>query len=109
MANNIITREISKEILNKCFAVPAEGLKVKHLCYDTEVHPSTAPEYSYGYNNGKVAFVYGGTTYVAKGYSILKKLEEAGFENKGIFVPFSNGEWPLDPIFAEKWNSVPEV
>ena len=64
----------------------------------SEITPShdDADKMGYGKNNGFISFVTeGGLQYVAK-YSAEKEaaLIAAGYENKSLGVPFSNGEKP---------------
>lgn len=37
---------------------------------------------------------------------ILDSLREAGYREKGMFVPFSNGEEILDLVLAAKWERI---
>ena len=108
---------IKEETLKNCFIMPSTGVRVKHFyfesCYypaiNSEVLDSTAAD-SIGHfctNNGKVVFVYrDGKTYVAKGYKILEELRAAGYTEKGLFVPFSNGEQIQDYVMRERWESI---
>ena len=52
-------------------------------------------------------FVYrDGHTYVTKGYKVLQYLNDAGYREKCMFVPFSNGEEIMHDAFREKWESI---
>ena len=113
--------ELSEEILANCFKMPREGVRVKHPSFETCYYPhipntclDCAAVEKLGHfctNNGKVVFVYrDGSTYVAKGYGILKALEAAGYrEVYMLFVPFSNGEQILDPVLKERWEAIQKV
>ena len=111
---------IDKSVLDKCFVIPKEGIKVEHLYYENTYYPiitSKILDYialanigTYCNNNGKVVFVYrDGNTYVAKGYKIIRILKEAGYVKKGLFVPFSNGEIILDPSYRLKWEELGKI
>ena len=61
----------------------------------------------YGTNNGILALVNAdGKTYITKGYSLVKELEEKGFKETGIHGALSNGEEIIDPILAAEWDHV---
>lgn len=112
-------KELDEAILNNCFRMPITGVPVEHIYFKNTYYPVCGETCidctvvdklgKYCANNGKVVFVYtDGHTYVAKGYGILKDLEKAGFEEAGLFVPFSNGELITDKVLAAKWNMVPK-
>jgi len=108
---------IPEDILANCFEMPYSGVPVKHpyferrdypvissLCFDCTVPDRIA---RYNTNNGRVVFVYrNGHTYIAKGYSILAYLREAGFKRADYYVPLSNGEKITDPDLMSRWESV---
>ena len=111
--------ELPKGILEQCFKMPIQGVPVEHLyfknvyypaCSETSVDCTVVDKLgSYCGNNGKVVFVNSdGHTYVAKGYEILEALKKAGYKEKGMFVPFSNGELITDPVQVNLWNQVPK-
>lgn len=111
---------IKDETLLNCFRIPKKGLHVENPIhgYLSEVWPlihGCLDAYAisiigtYFSNNGKVIFVYyNGSTYVTKGYSIIRELEEAGYRESrsGLFVPFSNGEIICDPTYRSMWNYI---
>lgn len=108
---------IDEDILKNCFIMPATGVPVKHLHFENVYYPAITSRYlgcteterlgTYCANNGKVVFVYrDGKTYVTKGYRVIEALREAGYKEKGIFVPFSNGETIMDPYLANKWEQI---
>ena len=111
---------ISDDALANCFLIPKSGVCTTHPHhgYSSTVWPAihgcldcNACDIigQYDTNNGRVVFVYyDGSTYVTKGYGILKELEEAGYRKskKGFFVPFSNGEVIDDPTQRSKWEAV---
>lgn len=107
---------ISAESLANCFEMPISGVDVKHLYFEDTYYPVMNQNFldcrcehlgHYCTNNGRVVFVYrNGRTYVTKGYSILKELQDAGYTEAGLFVPFSNGEEIQDPFLKAKWDAV---
>lgn len=108
---------ISVKTLENCFQIPATGVKVKNHNYDNCYYPiinyccldSLAIDEigTYCSNNGRVVFVYrDGHTYVTKGYKIIQELREAGYKERDMFVPFSNGEVIQDYILKERWDSI---
>ena len=61
----------------------------------------------YGTNNGILALVNAdGKTYITKGYSLIKELEEKGYKETGIHGALSNGEEIIDPILAAEWDHI---
>ena len=103
--------------MKKSFLIPNEGLRVKHVCYETFTYPiitqlkldNLARDSlgTYYMNNGIVVFVYrDGHTYVTKGYKVIKHLCDAGYREKCMFVPFSNGEEIMHDGFRAKWESI---
>ena len=108
--------KISEQALANCFVMPEKGVKVKHSHYEAKYFPIAEQVMnctlfvSLGYyckNNGRVVFVYrDGKTYVTKGYKIVSELKEAGYREKGLFVPFSNGEEIVDDTLKAKWNKI---
>lgn len=109
--------ELDEEILENCFEMPIEGVHVRHVNYDTTHYPiitSGSFECNAAYkigryctNNGKVVFTYcDGKTYVTKGYGILKDLQNAGYTEARLYVPFSNGEEITDPALKERWDAI---
>lgn len=108
---------ISDETIQKCFEMPATGVNVKHLYFEDCYYPLIRGTYldseavdrigHFCTNNGRVVFVYrDGKTYVTKGYKILDELRAAGYTQKGLFVPFSNGERILDSPLNARWESI---
>lgn len=115
-ANNGIGA-LKKTTLNKCLIIPSTGIKTKKCNYENYIYPKVSQAAfketmqnfigKFCKNNGRVVFVYkDGTTRVTKGYWILQELMENGYKEKSFFVPFSNGETILDPIFRERWEKI---
>ena len=111
--------ELSKETMDRCFRIPRGGMKVLMIHYETVNYPicnemnmdsATIDKLgSYNTNNGKVVFVYcDGHTYVAKGYSILEELKNAGYRKSNLYVPLSNGEKIVNPSLAFEWKDIPK-
>lgn len=108
---------IDQTSLNRCFRMPEEGVAVIHPRFQDRYYPviSSLDAYAieligtYDTNNGKVVFIHcDGSTYVAKGYWIIPLLRSAGYREKGLFVPFSNGETIVDPTLRAKWENIPK-
>lgn len=107
---------IGEEILQNCFEMPENGVRVKHIYYEDVYYPimnqtcldcNCEKLGTFCYNNGRVVFVYrNGKTYVAKGYKIIPELEASGYRRAGLFVPFSNGEEIKDPALRQRWDSI---
>ena len=109
--------ELEPELLANCFRIPRDGVSVKHPFYEGVCYPvcneqcmdSTVTDKlgCFYCNNGIVAFVYrDGHTYVTKGYWVVECLLAAGYRERGIFVPFSNGEQIADPGLADAWSRI---
>lgn len=108
---------IDEKILANCFRIPTQGLWAKYPNFQKFITPTLSSycfdSYAamvigkYNCNNGKVVFIYrDGTTYVAKGYKIIPILQEAGYEDYDLFVPFSNNEEITDPVFKARWEEI---
>ncbi len=108
---------IAESTLEKCLRIPMEGIAVTHLNYKTTVYPQvttsgmdcTVPEKlcTYYTNNGTLVFVHSdGKTYITRNFEVLKELRNAGYKEKGMYVPLSNGEFIDDAWLASKWNSL---
>lgn len=62
-------------------------------------------ERTYNTNNGVIAFYMQNALYVIPYFNeITKILEEEGFEQSDMFVPFSNREYPIE--YKEKWEAL---
>lgn len=108
---------LSEEVLKNCMAIPFLGLPVIGIEYETCYYPilnigimeQEKANYigRYNINEDFVAFVYrDGRTYVTKGYRIIKKLKEAGYKQKNMFVPLSSGERIKDKGLQKIWESI---
>lgn len=108
--------KLSNETMKHCFMIPREGVRVKHLHFESICYPALGESRldhfaidmlgRYCTNNGKVVFVYrDGHTYVVGGYWIINELKAAGYRASGLFVPLSNGEQIVDPYLAAQWES----
>lgn len=59
----------------------------------------------YGINNDVISFVNNHTLFIIPYFrSVIKTLVDNGFVKKTIYVPFSNGDSPVD--FQQKWNNL---
>lgn len=107
---------ISENLLDSCLKLPDSGISLHHMYWDQIVFPelcgcldSTATEKigHYNTNNGVCIFVYrDGNTYVTRNIDVVYALKENGYKEYGFFVPFSNGEFIQDPVYAQKWNII---
>lgn len=110
--NNIVT--LGKSILGNCMRIPTSGIEVKEgniiypaireCCFDC-----VAAEHigTYCRNNGVVVFVHtDGDTYLTKGYYIISELCVAGYREKSMYVPLSNGEEIVPYDLKLKWDSI---
>ena len=63
------------------------------------------PEKRYAVRRGIVAFSDGKKMYVTQMNSDVKKtLEKEGYLKGSFWVPFSDWEYPTDPVLKKKWN-----
>jgi len=110
-------KELSDEVLKKCFKIPSNGFKVVHRYYEDYVYPLvdewsdySKVEFCLGHfcmNNGIIVFVDNqGNSWLAKGYKILKVLQDAGYTERSIFVPLSNGEDIQDEYLRNCWKNL---
>lgn len=108
---------IGEETLQNCFMMPNDGVRVKHPHFEDCYYPIISNYCldgnavdalgTYCTNNGRVVFVYrDGHTYVTKGYKIISELRAAGYKEKSVFVPFSNGEVIQDYALKARWDSI---
>jgi hypothetical protein len=101
---------LNEDILKMCIRV--DGTKVYYPLYDEySDSPITAsPEYArkYGWNNGTVAFITeNGEYYVTPFcFEVRDYLEELGYKDIGLYVPFSNGDIPADKDAALVWEAL---
>jgi len=59
----------------------------------------------YGINKNVISFVKNHTLFIIPYFrSVIKTLVDNGFVKKIIYVPFSNGDYPVD--FQEKWDNL---
>ena len=109
--------ELDKSILSNALEIPHKGIRIKHLGFEDKVYPvinsilldsySAEKLGTYCCNNGRVVFITrDAKTYVTKGYKIIESLREAGYEEKSVFVPFSNGEEIIDSEYAFMWAQI---
>ncbi len=104
---------LSKDILQNCLVIPESGIQVSTVHYTTTHFPlftnftDMHKVGKYDSNNGVVVFVYrDGTTYVARGYKIIKLLCDEGYTAGSFFVPLSNGEKIVNKAVAERWEAL---
>lgn len=107
---------ISDNLLNNCLKLPDNGISLEHIYWEKIIYPElcgcldcTAAEKigHYNTNNGVCIFVYrDGNTYVTRNIDVVAALKENGYKEYGFFVPFSNGEFIKDPVYAQRWNLI---
>lgn len=111
---------ISPESLKNCLVVPTTGIEtdwngatemiwpmLNEYCFD-----SRAVDYmgSYNCNNGRVIFIgCDGHTYLTKGYRIVAELVAAGYVEKPMMVPLSNGETIVDAELKAQWDAIEHI
>lgn len=107
-------KELTQEVYDKSIEIPSKGFGVSF--YDSEynvVRP--IPNFDLGvaigtyyHNNGKLIFVdKKGKTYLSPYYHDLSlRLKNAGYKERKMFVPLSNGEDILDENINAKWQKL---
>lgn len=67
----------------------------------------TGESLTYNYNNGVVSFIdeYG-NSYISPFYEIIKTLEQAGYTQSGLHVPFTNNKWLNEGPHFLKWQNM---
>jgi len=107
-------KELPQEVYDMSLLIPDEGLKTKHL-YTEESVTMPVPDFdlkdtigTYYQNNGRVVFVDNkGKTYVTPYcHEVRQLLSEAGYRERGLYVPLSNGEAILDPQLSARWKEL---
>lgn len=100
------------DILKYCIRV--NGISSYYPIYD-EVSQHVLegdPEYArtFGWNNGKVAFITEDGSYYVTPYcfEVAEALRKEGYQDTGLYVPFSNGDIPSDKALAETWQTLCE-
>lgn len=102
-----------EEILKYCIKV--NGERACHPVFgwfsEKPLEPCLDMAGKYETNNGVVAFVAkDGSYYVTPFYSkVGENLSKLGFTRGNLYVPFSNGDIPMDKELAEKWKALCEV
>lgn len=109
--------KLNRKTLKKCFEIPESGVRVRkkgaEKCYypiirDDETNCGVVSYIgSFCVHNGVVIFVYrDGKTYVTTGIDIQQELVGAGYTKANMFVPFSNGEYIMDPGMKARWRAI---
>ena len=63
---------------------------------------------TYFFANEYISFIYKGSLYVMPFLNqAIDILEKAGFKHRFMYVPFSQGEYPLENV--EKWNEIKKI
>ncbi|MDD2627845.1 MAG: hypothetical protein PHR25_05305 [Clostridia bacterium] len=108
---------IDESLLEKCMEIPIEGIAVTHFYYKSTIYPQITNSYmdctvaeklcTYHTNNGTIVFVHSdGKTYVTRNFDVLSELRSAGYREKGMHVPLSNGESIDNYWLANKWKAL---
>ena len=64
---------------------------------------------TFNYNNGVVSFIdENGISYITPSYEIIKTLQQAGYVQSGLFVPYANHELLTNPstVYSAKWTNL---
>ena len=118
-SNTLGIGSLNEDILEeKCIELPETGVHVKHVYFETDYFPFFAGAYfdivhprsmlgTFYANNGIIVFITNdGRTMVTPCYSMLPMLKAAGFRERAMFVPLSNGEVIQEPRLWAKWKSI---
>ena len=109
--------ELPKALLDISLEIPTEGIETSWMGQKPERTYPVSGDYNienamgtYTQNNGKVAYVTNeGKTYVTPfSYEARETLKAAGYQPGSLFVPFSNGEVPVNPEIAAHWQKMCE-
>lgn len=105
---------IADNLLDNCLKLPDNGILLKHMYWTKTIYPEICGCLDciavkkighYNTNNGVCIFVYrDGNTYVTRNICVIHALKENGYKEYGFFVPFSNGEFIENPLYAQKWD-----
>ena len=105
-------KEISADILGKCFEMPEKGMVViDNLGKEYTIYPlitkfdSTTRENigTYDCNNGVIAFISNtGKSYISQ-YTpeVISELHNKGYKRGSLYVPFSCNNEPKDPLLLD--------
>lgn len=109
--------ELPEEVYELSLQIPEEGLDTIWWGFEkSKVEP--IDEYSlpevmgtYWQNNGKVSYVdsHGRMLVTPFCSEIREHLAEAGYKERSLYVPLSNGEQVADPALAERWTKLCEA
>ena len=104
-------RELPANVYELSLEIPADGLETSWMGEISKTYPISEDTVmksmgTYCYNNGRLSFINEkGVMYVTPYTSeVGEALREAGYEERGLYVPLSNGETCTDPAMAEKWD-----
>ena len=106
-------KDLPEEAYQLSIEIPKEGLETSwygrlETTYPEDDYNMTEKIGTYCSNNGIVTFVDSkGRKFVSPFYrEIREMLSAAGYTERGLYVPLSNGEVPTDPIIATKWETM---
>lgn len=101
---------VDNEVLDLCMRV--NGLRafypLDNKVSDSILEPSPDMIGKFGLNKGFIAFVTpSGDYYVSPFYvEVVDYLYKHGYENNYLYVPFSNGDEPSEPLQAMEWKKL---
>ncbi len=110
-------KALPEEVYKMSLAIPEDGLETTWMGEEKSktrpIMEQKIPESigTYYQNNGRVSFVdSSGKMFVTPFCSeVTQMLTEAGYQERGLFVPLSNGEQIEDPKISAKWANLCEI
>lgn len=108
--------ELPQEVYDMALAIPEEGLETLWWGFEksktTPIDEADLQECMgcYWQNNGKVSFIDSTGRMLVTPFcsEIREKLAEAGYKERSIYVPLSNGEEIVDPVLKDRWHDLCE-
>lgn len=94
------------EEIKKKYCVETTNINFSAMTNDNPIQIQ-GDNLTYNYNNGVVSFIdENGISYVTPFYEIIKTLENAGYKQDGLYVPFSDNKWLNEGVNAWKWKNL---
>ena len=64
---------------------------------------------TYNFNNGVVSFIdEKGIGYISPFYEMINTLEQAGYKQAGLAVPYTDNKWLNNGVLASRWKTLLE-
>lgn len=112
-------QSLDRTITNESLQIPREGIKIRKIRVERLIKPVINSYYfddacaemlgTYSTDGKATVFITdSGKTYVTIQKGLIAKLEAAGYTEKDMYIPFSDGEEILDPKIKEKWEKIKE-